>query len=427
MTEGLHVLVLKVSYKEKLGNHKRIFAAYSHHWEPNSHFDWLRISSLSFPFSRVVLLLHIHSTNVNSRAFGSQARNISATKLQVQLWNFQISWFQFVLLYNLGNFACKRDFSPKEEDWLWCINGCRVYVGDATMSEWFSFSLITLVAADPHPQSKPVCTENGTASAMRIPGVPLEGGAWWKRRHWCQDLERTLWLSRKKTGNSAYILGLDGPVLCDCLKPRYLGSNIYFTRAFKYPLEWVQRTRGIFNSSSEIFSVFNKIFCRGNNEFSQLWWWANKRHQLICYSRIPEAHYHIPSLNDHCFFLQLRLTVSIGLCRGINWFVEKCKLQPWKYHPRYSHQDIKEESGIQREALNIRGLLLREDFRKAWTTNVEFGREQEARLMWSWIRRQELTMGFIGVCEAAMEASGLYAVQSTPALSVPMGMFAEGF
>ncbi len=36
-------------------------------------------------------------------------------------------------------------------------------------------------------------------------------------------------------------------------------------------------------------------------------------------------------------------------------------------------------------------------------------------------------MGFIGVCEAAMEASGLYAVLSTPALSVPMGMFAEGF
>ena len=52
--------------------------------------------------------------------------------------------------------------------------------------------------------------------------------------------------------------------------------------------------------------------------------------------------------------------------------------------------------------------------------NVEFGREQEARLMWSWIERPELTAGFIGVCEAAMEASGIYitGVWSTLDLSV---------
>ena len=38
---------------------------------------------------------------------------------------------------------------------------------------------------------------------------------------------------------------------------------------------------------------------------------------------------------------------------------------------------------------------------------VEFGREQEARLMWSWIKRQELTVVFIRVCKAAVEASGI--------------------
>ncbi len=62
----------------------------------------------------------------------------------------------------------------------------------------------------------------------------------------------------------------------------------YFTRAVKYPLECAQCTRGIFNSSSEIFRVFNKIFCRGDNRFQ------GKILQVTMsfYSVATQTHYH---------------------------------------------------------------------------------------------------------------------------------------
>ena len=63
------------------------------------------------------------------------------------------------------------------------------------------------------------------------------------------------------------------------------------------------------------------------------------------------------SLIAHCLFcswsfswlsvliVQLRMTLnwSVQKCQ-LHVLLQKCKLQPWKYHPRYSHLDIKERS-----------------------------------------------------------------------------------
>ena len=46
--------------------------------------------------------------------------------------------------------------------------------------------------------------------------------------------------------------------------------NGYWTKVAKYPPEWVQPMRGIFNSLSLISRVFNRIFCRGKRYFAEV-------------------------------------------------------------------------------------------------------------------------------------------------------------
>ena len=55
------------------------------------------------------------------------------------------------------------------------------------------------------------------------------------------------------------------------VRPRHVKlSKEYSTRFVKYPVESVQHLREIFNKSRGIFNIFNKIICRGANEFAEV-------------------------------------------------------------------------------------------------------------------------------------------------------------
>ncbi len=79
-----------------------------------------------------------------------------------------------------------------------------------------------------------------------------------------------------------------------------------------------------------ISGIFNKIFCRGKNYFARLWSKADKRKKLICCSLSS-----LPIVSS---------SVLVSLNKPIGTSAQRCKLQPWRYYPRYSHLDIKEKS-----------------------------------------------------------------------------------